>query len=87
MSKNCYKIQYKGDTSNMSLNANWFENQNLQSVIYLDTDDQFEVELEKGVQELSDINKINVETVLGFSLPKTLKNICLLLVKILTSIQ
>lgn len=78
MSKNCYKIQYKGDTSNMSLNANWFENQNLQSVIYLDTDDQFEVELEKGVQELSDINKINVETVLGFSLPKTLKNICLL---------
>lgn len=75
MSKNCYKISYKGDVSNMSFNTSWV---NLEGGIDLDTDDQFTTELEKGIQELSDVNKINVETVLGFSLPATLRNLCIL---------
>jgi hypothetical protein len=38
MSKNCYKISYKGDVSNMSFNTSWV---NLEGGIDLDTDDQF----------------------------------------------
>lgn len=78
MSNNCYKIQFKGDVSNMAINTNWYENIFNDNILFLDTDRQFTVELEKGIQELTDINKINIETVLGFSLPKTLKNLCLL---------
>jgi hypothetical protein len=46
--------------------------------MYFDIDDETKISLFKAIQQLADFNKINVETILGTSLPGTVKNFALL---------
>lgn len=66
------KLQLAGQFT--SLPSHWLDGGKL----YLDIDDEFELSLDKSVQELNDVNKINTETVFGTSLPGTSKNMKML---------
>lgn len=55
-------------------NPNWLEN----GYLYLDTGDNFDLQLAKELQKLTDINQITVETVLDTAIPATPKNLFLL---------
>lgn len=67
------KLQYL-DTPSCYIQPAWYVNNKL----YLDYDDEFRLSLNKEIQQLTDVNKIAIETALGTSLPATAKNLAIL---------